>query len=170
MTRNEIARTLIAGFIFTASLLGTLPEAKAQFAPPKFLKTKVAAPALITPGKPFTITVTLMIDKPFHVQSNPPKENYIPTEIKLGAMKGFKAGKATYPKPTEAMTGGEKLPVFEGKVDLKLEVTADASVKPGKYALPLTLSYQGCNDKVCYPPTSTAFKASVTVASAKKKG
>ena len=154
--------------VLAVTFFGATSGASAQFSPPKFLKAKPAASKLVTPGKAFTVTISLEIEKPFHIQSNPPKENYIPTELKLDAIKGFKAGKVTYPKATETTIGGDKLTVYEGKVEVKIEVTPDKSVKPGKYPLSFTLSYQGCNDKVCYPPSTTNLKSVVVVAKAPK--
>src|SRR5438552_711642 len=113
-----------------AALLGMIgwsgQAAQAQFGGgPKFVTLTAAAPKTVAPGKPFTLKVAVTIDKPYHIQSNPPKENYIPTELEIGAVKGFKVGKPTYPKATEAKIGEETLPVYEGTVEIMVEMTPD---------------------------------------------
>lgn len=168
MTTRIFFRCAPVLFAITASLAGTTPSANAQFNAPKFLKAKPAVPKSVAAGKPFTVTIAVEIDKPYHIQSNPTKAEYIATELKLEAMKGFKAGKATYPKATEATISGDKLSVYEGKVAFKIDVTPDKSVKPGKYPLSFTLHYQGCNDKACFPPSDTQIKTVVVVAKAAK--
>jgi thiol:disulfide interchange protein DsbD len=146
---------------------GSGPSALAQLgAPPKFVKAAATAPKSVEPGKPFTLTVAVTIDKPYHIQSNPPKQDYIPTELEVGDVKGFKIGKVVYPKATEARIGDETLPVYEGTVEIKVPVTPDKTLKPGKFTLPLTLKFQGCNEKVCYPPTSVKTDAAITVGKA----
>ena len=59
--------------------------------------------------------------------------------------------------------GGEKLAVYEGTVRITANMTADKAAKPGKYTLPVTLKYQGCDQQKCFPPTSFAAKATITV-------
>lgn len=163
----------ILGIVRTATALAVLASvvwsgqsAQAQFGTPKFIKATAVAPKTVEPGKPFTLKVAVSIDKPYHIQSNPPKQDYIPTELEVGPLKGFKVGKPVYPKATEAETGGEKLPVYEGNVEITVEVTPDKTVKPGKVTLPVTLKYQGCNDKVCFPPSSVKADAALTVGKA----
>jgi hypothetical protein len=162
--------TAIIGFVFTIGFMSQ--NAQAQFQPPKFLKAAAAAPKSVEPGKTFTLTIAVTVDTPYHIQANPTKEGYIATELEVGAVKGFKVGKVTYPKALETKIGGETLPVYEGKVEIKAEVTPEKSLKPGKVTLPLTLKYQGCNEKACFPPATTKLQAVVNVgkASAKMSG
>jgi len=135
----------------------------AQFNAPKFIKAVPTAPKSVHAGKPFTVSVAVTIDHPYHIQGNPSKEGYIATEMEVGPLKGFKTDKVSYPKPMETAFGGEKLPVYEGKVAISADVTPDKTVKPGKYTLPITLKYQGCDDQKCFPPTTLSAKATITV-------
>ncbi len=139
--------------------------AKAQFNVPKFLKA-TAVPQSVAPGKTINLTVTVTIDKPYHIQANPATENYIATEVTVGAVKGFTVGKVVYPKGLEAVLSGDKVSVYEGTVKMTIPVTADKTVKPGKFTLPLTIHYQGCNEKACYPPSDMKTTAVVTVGKA----
>ncbi len=140
--------------------------ANAQLNTPKFLKATALAPKTVAPGKPFDLTISVLVDKPYHVQANPATEGYIATEVKLGAVKGFTAGKAVYPKGMEAMFSGDKLSVYEGAVKIHLSVTPDKSLMPGKFTLPLLVHYQGCNEKACFPPTDAKMEVVVVVGKA----
>jgi len=146
-------------------------RAQAQFSAPKFLKATARAPKTVVPGKPFTVTVSITVDKPYHIQANPPKADYIATVVDFSGAKGFKVGKITYPHAKQAQIGSETLPVYEGTVQVKAALTAEKGVKPGRVTLPITVKFQGCNDKTCYPPSKIATQTAVTVraATAQKK-
>ena len=158
-TISKLLTAAVAAITVTAMTAGI----RAQPAAPKFLKASPTAPKSVQAGKPFTITVAVTIDSPYHIQGNPSKDGYIATEMEVGPLKGFKIDRVTYPKPMETSVSGERLPVYEGKVGIKAEVTPDKSVKPGKYTLPITLKYQGCDRDKCFPPTTLSSKATVTV-------
>ena len=126
--------------------------------------TVTATPPKTAPvGKPFTIVVALNIADQYHLQGHDTKDPNIPTVVSLGQTKGFKPGKVVYPASVIREFSHEKLPVYEKKVEIKIPVTPDATVKPGKYTLPVTVSYQGCNDHSCFPPDKTTVQVSVTV-------
>ena len=152
MTRSISRR---AGFAALTLLLCTAftGRAYAQSNTPKFLKITAVAPKTVTPGKPFAVAVTLTIAAPYHIQANPTTRDYVATEVSVGAVKGMAAGKTRYPKGMETTLQGETLSVYEGAVNVMVTVTPDRTLKPGKITLPVTVHYQGCNDRVCYRPT-----------------
>lgn len=156
---SNFALSISAVGVLLCSIIG----AQAQFGGPKFVKAVAETPKTIEAGKSFTIKVSVTIDKPYHIQANPPKENYIATVLEIGKVKGFKIGKITYPKPLIATIGGETLPIYEGTVQIQAVISPDKTVKPGKFILPVTVNYQGCNEKGCFPPTSIKTEATFTV-------
>jgi len=135
----------------------------AQFDAPKFIKVSPSIPKSVQPGKSFTMAVAVSIESPYHIQGNPAKEGYITTELEVGPLKGFKIGKVTYPKATTTTMSGERLPVYEGTIEIKADLTPDKNLKPGKYTLPVVLKYQGCDQQKCFPPTTLSAKAAIAV-------
>jgi hypothetical protein len=164
MTRRSYV-TLCASTAVSTALAAA---AIAQLGAPRFVKIAPSTPKTVHTGKPFTISVAVTVDSPYHIQGNPSKEGYIATELEVGPAKGFKVDKVVYPKAMETSFSGERLPVYEGKVVMKTEVTADKTTRPGKYVLPITLNYQGCDEQKCFPPTTVSAKATVTVAPGSK--
>lgn len=158
----QLSRRTVA-ILSVPTVLVLAGAARAQFGPPQFLKAVPSAPRTVQAGKPFVVSVDVTIDSKYHIQGNPSKEGYIATELEVGPLKGFKANKVVYPKPIVTSFSGEKLPVYEGKVQIKADITADKTVKPGKYTLPVTLKYQGCDEQKCFPPATIAAKAVITV-------
>ncbi len=155
---SGLADWLMIGML-AGLIAGAFRPARAQMRPPQFVTAVATIPGPVTPGKPFTVVVTLTVDKAYHIQANPPKQDYIPTVVTVGPLAGFVGGKALYPPAVQARVGGDTLPVFEGIVQIRTTVTPAKTVRPGKFVLPVTVSYQGCNDRTCYPPKKLQISA-----------
>ncbi len=136
-----------------------------QAAPTNLVKVTAAKSVATTPHKPFTLDISLTIEKPYHIQANPPKQDYVATVVQVGPVPGLQVGKITYPAATQAQIGGETIPVYEGTVSVKAQIVA---AHAGIYKVPITVKYQACNDKFCYPPTSVKTDVLLTVAFAIK--
>ena len=163
MMQQRIFRASVVTMTWVGIAVGLLgagaTTARAQGGPPKFLKVVATAPSAAAAGKPFTLTVAITIDKPYHIQGNPPKDGYIATVVTVAGA-GFKVGKITYPKAIQANIAGDTLPVYEGTIQVKAEVTP---AKPGKYKLPVSVRFQGCNEASCYPPNTATATAEINV-------
>jgi thioredoxin:protein disulfide reductase len=165
---HKRVKNVAAWLIVVACLVGVGSRAAwAQPGAQKFVQATATAPKAVTPGKPFTVTIALNIDKPYHIQADKTKEGYIPTTVEVGQVPGFKVNKIVFPKAEEGNVAGEKLPVFEGKIAIKVTLTPDKTVKPGKVTLPITVKYQGCTDVTCFPPGKVEAKAEVNVGPSK---
>lgn len=168
MTRQFSQRAGLLAFLLLA-LTALTGQANAQGARPVFLKATAVAPKTVTPGQPFDLTVTVIVDAPYHIQANPAADGYIPTEVKLGTVKGLTAGKVVYPAGMQVTIAGDKLSVYEGTIKVTVTVTPDKTLKPGKLSLPFSVHYQGCNDQVCYPPTDAQATVALSVGKPSKK-
>ena len=54
-------------------------------------------PQSVQAGKSFSVVVAATIDVPYRIQGHPATESYIPTEMEIGPVKGFKIDKIVYP-------------------------------------------------------------------------
>jgi thiol:disulfide interchange protein DsbD len=162
---NRVYNRLMAATLLVTALAVGMAGLRTQAQPkaPKFLTVTASAPKTAPVGKPFTILVSLAIEEKYHLQGHDAKDPDVPTVVTLGQTKGFKPGKVVYPASVVKAFTGVKSPVYENKVEIKVPVTVDATVKPGKYTLPVTVSYQGCNEHSCYPPDKATVQVSVTV-------
>jgi thiol:disulfide interchange protein DsbD len=95
-------------------------------------------------------TITVAIPPTWHINSDKPLSDFaIPTAITLDA----DAVRVQFPPHEEkafSFSGGEKVAVFEGTIN----VAFAAKLKPNAKSIKATLRYQACNDKVCLPPKS----------------
>jgi hypothetical protein len=117
-------------------------------------------------GGSFQIAVVLKIRDGFHINAREKSADYlIATDLRSEAA-GFKTGDVTYPKGELHSFSFSKKPlnVYEGKVILRMEVTALPNAPLGAQHIPLKLRYQACSSEVCLPPVTLDVEAPVTVA------
>lgn len=122
-------------------------------------KVKIAA----TAGKPDddgkqTVTVTIMIEKGWHLYANPVPEDFpgIPVSVTFNAKKKPEVVKVAYPegkKVKDPMLGEYK--VYEDKVVIKADVTR---AKGDDSPLELSVKVQTCDDKNCLIPGTVKVK------------
>src|SRR5471032_3387212 len=94
----------------------------------------------------------------------PGSKDYIPITVKLNAQPDIKAGRVAYPKSEMMTFADEKVPVFQKPFRLTQDVTLDKSAKPGStVTVSGTVSYQACDDRVCYAPESAPVTWTVVV-------
>jgi DsbC/DsbD-like thiol-disulfide interchange protein len=113
------------------------------------------------------VKISLFVDvtpKPgIHVYA-PGSKDYIPVTVKLNPQPEIKPGKLAYPKSEMMSFADERVPVFQKPFRLTQEVTLGKSVKPGAAVIVAgTVTYQACDDRVCYPPESAPVSWTVVV-------
>lgn len=109
----------------------------------------------IKAGSAGEAVVKLKIQKPFHVNANPPsEENLIPTAIEFEAQNGVRFEKPIYPAgESKKFEFSEKpLLVYEGEVEIKLPLKAEANAPRGEQKINGKLRFQPCDEEVCYRP------------------
>lgn len=112
-------------------------------------------------------TLSLFVDvtpKPgIHVYA-PGSKDYIPITVTLNPQAEIKPGKVAYPKSEILSFADEKVPAFQKPFRLTQAVTLDKSAKSGStFTVVGTVSYQACDDRVCYPPESAPVSWTVRV-------
>ena len=113
--------------------------------------------------------VSLFVDiapKPgIHVYA-PGAKDYIAVALKLNPQPDVKVGKAAFPK-SEMMFFeplNEHVPVYQKAFRLTQDVTLGKTVKAGStVTVAGTLSFQACDDRVCYAPESVPVSWTVAV-------
>ena len=156
-----MAQTALVLVAATLAIRGTVVTA--QPSPPEFVHVAPLKDIKAALGGTATIVLKITIDKGYHLQGNNAKDPYIPTTATITAPAGITIGKIVYPPSVKKEFTGETLPVYESKIEIKIPITIAKSVKPGDLKLPITVNYQGCNDKSCYPPTKLSTTAPLTV-------
>ena len=94
----------------------------------------------------------------------PGSKDYIPITVKLSPPAEVKLGKVAYPKSEMMSFADEQVPVFQKPFRLTQDITLDKSAKAGStVTVSGTVSYQACDDRVCYPPEAAPVSWTVLV-------
>jgi len=111
------------------------------------------------------LAIQMNIVEPFHVNGNKPlDEKTIATVWTLEVPEGFSIVEIAHPEAEIKSFGfqDEPLAVYDGLVTIGGMVTA-VGATPGEYILQGELTYQACDDKVCYRPVTESFEIPVRV-------
>lgn len=127
----------------------------------------VIAPSIdVVRGASKDAVVKLAISPGYHVNANPATYPYlIATEITPGQVEGIRPDKPKYPgaRTQKFQFAEEPLAVYEGDVEIKLPVKADAKASVGQRSLPITVRVQACDTEKCFPPATLTANIPVEV-------
>ena len=133
-------------------LFGAAAGAQMDAPRPKSYVSYMADPQTVRAGKSAVLEIRFHVTDGYHVNSHTPKSDLlIPTQLKLSAADGVKAGALDYPPGklySFSFEPTDKLDVYQGDFTVKLPVVAAA----GDHTVSGTLKYQACDNAACYPP------------------
>jgi thiol:disulfide interchange protein DsbD len=107
-------------------------------------------------GEKLRLALRVSLPEGFHVQSDAPRDPaFIPTVLTIEAPDGITIDNIIYPKAVDLKQGDQTLAVFEREFVIGVRATVARNAEPGDWVVKAKLRYQACNDKACYPPTTT---------------
>ena len=148
--------------LFAALLLTSTLLSAQQSAPRRVLLDVVARPpaAAVTPGERFTVALDLAPAAKIHVYA-PEVVGYKPIAVKITPQPGVLVRAITYPKSESYYYAPlkETVAVYQQPFTVVQELVLDNSpagrtARNGAKSVTVqgTLSYQACDDKICFPP------------------
>ncbi|HYP02590.1 MAG TPA: protein-disulfide reductase DsbD domain-containing protein [Pyrinomonadaceae bacterium] len=119
-------------------------------------------------GRSVEAAVVLDIPRGFHVNANRAAKFSIPTVVKIDAPKGLRVGAVAYPRGVVRRLGFSKeaLSLYEGRTVMRFQIIVPANFQTGLTELRAKVTYQSCNDEVCFPPTTREVKLGINVVGA----
>ncbi|MBN1480055.1 thioredoxin fold domain-containing protein [candidate division KSB1 bacterium] len=152
---------------FLSILLLATASTFAQFGTEKILDVQVVASQdKIVQGEEFKLAIILDIKPTLHINSNKPlNEFFIPTTVTFNPVRNLSFGPVQFPQPelkSFAFSDG-KVSIYEGKVVLLVSVSTSPALELTAQSISGLVSYQGCNDTVCFPPDEQAFELALEV-------
>jgi DsbC/DsbD-like thiol-disulfide interchange protein len=142
---------LLVAFAFTAlNLAASAGSSKSE----SKVKASASATKINDKGEQ-TVTISLIVEKGWHIYANPVNHNNdfldaARTKVKIEAKSKFNSINVAYPPGTTHMDGKEKYDIYKGNV--KLEATlkrAAGDTSP----LQITIEVQACDSIVCLEPS-----------------
>ena len=123
-------------------------------------------------GNRLSLILDLSLKDKIHVYA-PSVEGYHPVELKISDSPAFTVTPSSYPqaKILYLPAVGESVPVYEGKVRLLQDIILTSNTKKLEASLNAaselivegTLSFQACDDRVCYLPTTVPLKWAIKI-------
>lgn len=124
-----------------------------------------ADPNPAAPRGRVTLALDVTPDPKVHVYA-PGAKDYVQTTLKITPPARTTAGKPVYP-PSELVYDvvlDQKIPQYLKTFRIVQPLTLGSTVKPGETVdVSGVFTYQACDDRMCYPPTSTAVRWTVSV-------
>ena len=120
----------------------------------------------LSAGESGEALIALQISNGYHINANPASFSYlIATNLEITPADGIAVEFMTYPNPlVKKFAFAEKpLAVYEGQTNVKAQLKASKSTKPGQHNLSAKLRVQACDEKVCYAPGTIDLVVPVNV-------
>jgi DsbC/DsbD-like thiol-disulfide interchange protein len=153
----------IVALLASAAMLG--PQASTARPPLLDVTARVSA-APVAPGQRFQLVLDLVPAPGIHVYA-PEVRNYRPIAISVRAQSGLTfTGAPRYPDPESYYYAPlkETVPVYQKPFRVVQEASLERSVQPGStVTIAGLLSYQACDDRICYPPRTLPLTWTVRV-------
>ncbi len=119
------------------------------------------------PGQRIDAVVALEIKQGWHVYANPTGVYILkPTTLELARDQPASEVKVKYPAGESKVLGSlgqDKVSLYEGKVEIPVQLTLDPKVAAGKLEIRFRVKYQACDDKVCLAPASLEIPLNLEV-------
>lgn len=99
----------------------------------------------------------IAIQNGWHINSaHPSDESMIPTIVEPSPVKGISVSGIHYPTGEQVKFPYMDKPadVYSGSVSVVLNLWIEPGTRPGRYSLPVDITYQACNDNICVAPAT----------------
>jgi thiol:disulfide interchange protein DsbD len=118
----------------------------------------------VAAGGTYPAAVKVSIDPAWHINSAQPYEDWlIPAELVLDTVNGIASANIEFPKAHEITLFDQPFSVYSGDVVFFFEVNVGDDVAAGDYQIPVSFTYQPCNDYECRAPQTHDMTIPVTV-------
>jgi len=124
-----------------------------------------AAPPVAATGGKVTLLLDVTPDRDIHVYAPGAKE-FVQTTLTLSPQGRLTIGKPAYPKAELVLDPvlNERIPEYTKTFRIAQRVTLDPAVRSrDDLTISGVLSYQACDDKLCYPPAAASVTWTVKV-------
>jgi len=134
-------------------------ESYVVFTPHLTAEAYFASPT-VRRGQLFVLTVEVALAVGLHVYGRPLPDGYIPIEVVVDGGDALSLTRIAYPEPREEQwdVGGERLPIYSGRLTLKAYGVAVNEDRPGNAQANVRLRYQACDDRKCFLPETVTFR------------
>jgi len=176
LIRTAAALTAVAIFTVATSLAPAQPPIPTSqlpsplTSPPSVQAHARWAASAVHPGGHTAVAVVLDIPDPLHINSNQPADpTLIPTQVQITNPSPQITVHPTQYPPTTSLTlipsdPSTSINVYAGQAVVYLPISTSQTIHPGSYPLTVTVSWQACENEICYAPSQTQLNPDLIVA------
>ncbi len=126
--------------------------------------TSLVSHSSLTAGKTYQAGIKIAIADGWHINSaNPTKDFLIAAKVDIGAIEGVDVSVVSYPKGEEVYLSGDPMSVYSGETFIPFRITIQNNMSSGEYSLPISFTYQPCNNSECRAPMTVDIPLKITV-------
>ncbi len=104
-------------------------------------------------GKIYDAALIVKIMKHWHINSITPNQDFlIPAKLGVGNSNDYTISDIQFPDPSTIMLANDKMSVYSGEFVVRFKIMIDENYKLSLISIPLTFSFQPCDDKTCKAP------------------
>jgi DsbC/DsbD-like thiol-disulfide interchange protein len=119
----------------------------------------VAVPveSVMKPGTALTLEVSVHPREGIHIYA-PPQKQYIPISISIEPVDGARVGKPRFPRSVVRTFEDEKVRVYERLFSIRVPLVLPRAASKAPVAVAGTVTYQACDDVMCYRPVKVPVR------------
>ncbi len=154
------AQSLVLMVLLIASV-----DAGAQTSAPRVTLSGTVDSAVAGSEELVNATFEITLPDGYHVNSDAPLDEFLkPTRLLVDVPDGATVATIRYPEALLFATKFSEQPLAVYEHAFRIEVAMSVvDLAPGDYPLLVTLKYQACSDRICYPPASRQTEVVLTV-------
>ncbi|HEX6975803.1 MAG TPA: protein-disulfide reductase DsbD domain-containing protein [Vicinamibacterales bacterium] len=150
------------------AVLALVPVAAHAQKPADVVHWSVKAPAPVKAGAAARIEIAADIEEGWHLYAlTQPAGGPPPMTIAIAKDQPFDIKKGTIAGPAAITAAdvnfGTETQYYEGKATFTVPVTPKSALKPGRHAVPVEITFQACNNRICLRPTTETLTTDVTI-------
>ena len=137
--------------------------------PPSAEVTSLLAADGVQGGTGVRAAIRVRLPEGLHTNANKPRDPLlIPIVLSIDAPAGVSVEEIVYPEPTDFVQQGvdEPLAVYEQEFVIGVQLHVADGVQSGELAVPASLRYQACDERVCYVPATVSTGWTLEIVSA----
>lgn len=155
------------------TLLGLTFTAQAAEEPPTVTAQVVHSLSAYAPGAGHTLVLRLNIRPGYHINAQTPAEpDVYPTKLTWQPNANLSFAPVVFPRPRtyKPSFSDKPMEVYDGQLDLRLNLTVAATAAPGPQVVKAKLDFQACDDQTCLMPETLEVPVTITVAAKGRPG
>ncbi|MEW5924789.1 MAG: cytochrome c biogenesis protein CcdA [Candidatus Zixiibacteriota bacterium] len=118
----------------------------------------------LKPGNVYDAALIVNIKENWHINSIKPFQDWlIPAELRIDTTNELTPSNIIFPDAATIFLLGENMSVYHDSIIVRFRLKVSNKAPAGDYFLPVSFTYQACNDKECRAPMTLTDEIAITI-------